>query len=36
MVKDFGYIGLYGSFRKQGDPNIDPQNTTTLIMGTPQ
>ena len=26
----------YGSFPKQGDPNIGPQNTIVLIMGTPK
>ena len=27
--------GLFGSFPKSGDPNIDPKNTIILIMGTP-
>ena len=26
----------YGSFPKQGDPNINPQNPIILIMGTPR
>ena len=31
-----GNLVVYGSFPKSWNPNIDPQNTLVLVIGTPR